>query len=229
MSTRQAWRLAPPQLDTIIVPAWATIFPEISILQRPPNRVSEHRRRLPHIYPQGKLLFVTWHLHGSLPHHLYPPKAKLNAGQAFGWMDRYLDTTRDGPKFLAQEKIAALVHASIHFGARHLNHYDLDAYVIMANHVHLLILPKVAPSRVMQTLKGYTAREANKFLGRTGQRFWQAESYDRWVRDVVEVQRIRSYIENNPVKAGLVLRAEDYQWSSARGRVETNLDSAGVF
>ena len=94
----------------------------------------------------------------------------------------------------------------------------------MANHVHLLILPRVALSRLMQTLKGYTAREANKLLGRTGQRFWQAESYDRWVRDSREAERIRAYVENNPVKAGLVLRPEDYQWSSARGRVERTLD-----
>ena len=143
-------------------------------------------------------------------------------------MDRYLDTTRDGPRFLEQEKIAALVQESIHYGAQQLNYYDLNAYVIMANHVHLLILPKVAPSRLLQTLKGYTAREANKVLGRTGQPFWQAESYDRRVRDSTEAERIRAYIEDNPVKAGLVLRAEGYRWSSAWGRVEKTLDSAGL-
>jgi len=49
------------------------------------------QRRLPHIYPPGKLLFLTWHLYGSLPHHRYPPPHKANAGPAFVWMDRYLD------------------------------------------------------------------------------------------------------------------------------------------
>jgi len=191
--------------------------------------VNAHRRRLPHIYPQNNLLFITWHLHGSLPHYLYPPKDKLNAGQAFVWMDRYLDTTRDGPRYLGQKVIAELVQRSIHHGAGQLNYYDLDAYVIMPNHVHLLLLPLVAPSRLLQTLKGYTAREANKLLSRTGQPFWQAESYDHWVRDTTEAERIRAYIENNPVKAGLVARPEDCRWSSAgERRVETNLDSAGL-
>src|SRR4051794_28773542 len=52
------------------------------------------RRRLPHVYPEGKWLFPTWHLHGSLPQTRYPPPGKLSAGEAFVWMDRYLDTTR---------------------------------------------------------------------------------------------------------------------------------------
>jgi putative transposase len=64
-------------------------------------------------------------------------------------------------------------------------------------------------------LKGVTAREANRFLGRTGESFWQRESYDHWVRDSGELERIVAYIEDNPVKAGLVVRAEDYRWSSA--------------
>ena len=69
--------------------------------------------------------------------------------------------------------------------------------------------------RITQGLKGYTAREANRLLGRTGQPFWQGESYDHWVRDETEFIRIIAYIENNPVKAGLVARSEDRRWSSA--------------
>ena len=62
-------------------------------------------------------------------------------------------------------------------------------------------------------------------LGRTGQPFWQAESYDRSVRDERESNRIEGYIENNPVKAGLVANAEDYPWSSAakKSRDESRL------
>jgi len=73
----------------------------------------------------------------------------------------------------------------------------------MANHVHVLLL-RITPSRLLQSLKGFTAREANRVLGRTGEPFWQAESYDHWVRDENEYGRIAAYIENNPVKAGLV-------------------------
>jgi hypothetical protein len=60
-------------------------------------------------------------------------------------------------------------------------------------------------------------------LGRTGQQFWQAESYDHAAPDDRESDRIKGYIENNPVKAGLVVNAEDYLWSSAarKGRDES--------
>ena len=97
----------------------------------------------------------------------------------------------------------------------------------MANHVHLLVLPRVSSSRFLQTLKGYTAREANRLLGRTGQPFWQAESYDHSVCDDRKWDRIQAHIEDNPVKAGLVDNAEDYLWSSAARKAETNLGSAG--
>ena len=62
-------------------------------------------------------------------------------------------------------------------------------------------------------------------LGRTGQPFWQAESYDHSVRDDRESDRIKEYIENNPVKAGLVANAENYPWSSAgkKSRDESRL------
>lgn len=179
------------------------------------------RRRLPHLYPPGKLLFLTWHLHGSLPIHHYPPPHKLSAGAAFVWMDRQLDAARGGPVYLRQEPIAALVEASIHFAAQSQGHYDLLAYVIMANHVHMLVLPREAPSRFLKSLKGYTARQANLLLSRTGQPFWQAETYDHWVRDDKEAERIRLYIVNNPVRAGLAARPEDYRWSSAAARSRT--------
>jgi hypothetical protein len=76
-----------------------------------------------------------------------------------------------------------------------------------------------------QTLKGYTARQANQLLQRAGQLFWQTESYDHSVRDLLEGQRIRAYIENNPVKAGLAAHAEEYPWSSANPwwKAETTL------
>jgi REP element-mobilizing transposase RayT len=189
--------------------------------------VDLRRRRLPHLYPEGKAIFITWHLFGTLPHSLYPPPGKRNAGQAFAWMDRYLDSARGGPLYLKQEPVAQVVIGSIQHCAEQLHYYDLHAFVVMANHVHLLVLPRISPSRFLQTVKGYTAREANRLLGRTGQPFWQAESYDHWVRDEREWERIGAYIENNPVRAGLVTRAEDYPWSSAARKAETNLGSAG--
>jgi len=69
-------------------------------------------------------------------------------------MDRYLDSARAGPLYLKQVPIAQLVVDSIHYSAQHLQHYDFEAFVVMANHVHLLVLPRVRPSRFLQTLKG---------------------------------------------------------------------------
>jgi REP element-mobilizing transposase RayT len=188
------------------------------------------RRRLPHLYLENTPLFLTWHLYGSLPHKLYPPPGKQNSGKAFVWMDRYLDSARTGPVFLRQEAIARLLMESIRYSAEQLRYFDLQAFAIMPNHVHLLALPRVSPRRFMQTLKGYTARQANHLSQRAGQPSWQIESYDHAVREPPESQRIRAYIENNPVKAGLAARAEEYPWSSAnpRWKAETTLGSASL-
>jgi putative DNA methylase len=72
-------------------------------------------------------------------------------------------------------------------------------------------------STIMHSLKSYTAHEANKLLARTGS-FWQHESYDHWVRDEDELERIVAYINANPVKAGLIDRARDFLWCSAHDR-----------
>jgi putative transposase len=94
----------------------------------------------------------------------------------------------------------------------------------MPNHVHLLITPLVSPARLLKSLKGATAREANRVLRRTGEPFWQKESYDHWVRNGSEIEKIRAYIEMNPVKAGLVKDPRLFPWSSAS--VEMSLDAA---
>jgi hypothetical protein len=73
----------------------------------------------------------------------------------------------------------------------------------------------------LQSLKGHTAREANLVLDRSS----GAESYDHWVRDDAERERIAAYIESNPVRAGLVDRADKYRWSSAGKSVEMSLDA----
>jgi putative transposase len=189
--------------------------------------MSFSRRRLPHIHPPGKWLFVTWHLEGSMPPSQFPPPGKLSAGKAFVWMDRYLNSARTGPTYLLKPEIAEIVTQSLHHGVS-LGHYELGAWVLMANHVHVLLLPMISPSRLLQSLKGYTARQANLILGRTGHKFWQAESYDHWVRDDMELGKITAYIVNNPIKAGIVRSADAYRWSSAypKPSVETILDAA---
>ncbi len=85
----------------------------------------------------------------------------------------------------------------------------------MPNHVHVLLEPKVPLALITRWLKGSTARQANQMLGRTGHAFWQNESFDHWVRNDDELNRIVRYIEYNPVTAGLVQSPGDWAWSSA--------------
>jgi hypothetical protein len=111
--------------------------------------------------------------------------------------------------------IAALVVDAIAFGQDPLGHYEVGAFVVMPNHVHLLVIPPIPVAELTRRLKGFTARQANRMLGRTGEAFWQPESYDHWVRSEQEWGRIAKYIESNPVLAGLAARPEGYPWSSA--------------
>src|SRR5262249_25099207 len=113
--------------------------------------------------------------------------------------------------------------------------YDLLAFTVMPSHLHCLFRPcegwvaslkdadqRTARERIMQSLKRYTGRECNRLLGRQGT-FWQAESYDHWVRGLDEFERIVAYIEGNPVETGLATAPEDWPYSSARDRKERGL------
>lgn len=159
-----------------------------------------HHRRLPHCHPANTSLFITFRLVDSLPRNrFFHPDA--TPGQAFVAMDRLLDTAHGGPRWLGQPEVAEAVVASLRKGEE-LGQHELEAFVVMPNHVHVLMLPRVSVSKLMQSLKSATAKEANRLLGRTG-RFWQDEYYDHWVRNEEERGRIVEYIEMNPVRAGL--------------------------
>ena len=180
-----------------------------------------YRRNLPHWFPPGASIFLTWRLFGSFPHALIARIAhaeKATAGEQFRMADKSLDRCDSGPVWLKNPRVARCVVEKLQRGASELNHFDLHAYVVMANHIHVLLTPKTEVRKLMNALKGATARAANEVLGRTGKRFWQDESFDRWVRSPAEFSRIKSYIERNPVSAGLVEQPEDWPWSSAHPR-----------
>lgn len=141
-------------------------------------------------------------------------------------MDRLLDQGTSGPLFLHQQEIAQIVVDAIRDGEGRFHRYQLHAYVVMPNHVHLLVTPNVTANHWLGPLKGFTAHQANRVLGKHAP-FWQDESYDRLVRDGEEFQRIQRYIENNPVKAGLVGSAERFPWSSASGLTPGRSPAAG--
>src|SRR5207247_11202169 len=76
-------------------------------------------------------------------------------------------------------------------------------------------MPKPTLSEILKSRKRRTAREANLILGKTGETFWQRESFDHWIRNDEEKSRIRRYIRMNPVNARLCKSPEDWKWSSA--------------
>jgi REP element-mobilizing transposase RayT len=174
-----------------------------------------YQRRLPHIYETGHPIFLTWRLHDSLPPNRVFTGGALPSGQAFAAMDRLLDENRYGASYLRQPAIADLIVDAIQYNADILGHYLLHAFVVMPNHVHLLATPAVALPKLTKSLKGITAKRANAILVLTGKSFWQEESYDRLVRHELEFEKIRNYIEENPVRAGLAKEAAEYRWSSA--------------
>jgi type I restriction enzyme R subunit/putative DNA methylase len=135
-------------------------------------------------------------------------------------MDWELDMAATGPRWLEDERVAQCVLDALRYGERQLDLYHLRAWVLMVNHLHILIHPEARLSRITRAIKNYSARQANAILGRTGQPFWQDESYDHWVRGREELEKIVRYIERNPVAAGLVTRVEAWRWSSAFGMSE---------
>jgi REP element-mobilizing transposase RayT len=130
-------------------------------------------------------------------------------------MDRLLDNSQSGPMFLGQPEIAKMMIRALHDGERRFRRYTLHAFVIMSNHVHLLVTPHVELKKWLGALKGFTGHDAIRMLRLRCSPFWQSESYDRLIRNDEEFFRVRRYIEWNPVKAGLVSLPEEFPWSSA--------------
>jgi REP element-mobilizing transposase RayT len=152
-----------------------------------------YRRKLPHWVPDDSVISMTWRLAGSAPPSRPEILTAENTGRALS-----------GPLWLRDARVARIVEDAIQFGETARGLYALYAWVIMPNHVHLVIEPKAALPGVMRWLKGRTGRVANSILGRTGMAFWQDESYDHWIRSSNELRETIAYVESNPVKAGLV-------------------------
>jgi len=179
--------------------------------------MKHYERRLPHWEAVGEPLFVTFRLFGSLPaNRVFPPQRVATSGQAFRAMDRLLDSGRIGPLYLQRPEIAAIVESALRQGQVRFQRYELHSFVIMPNHVHMLITPNVVATRWLGPLKGFSSHQANRVLGTPGRAFWQDESYDHLVRSDTEFERIRICIEQNPVAAGLAAAAGEFRWSSAK-------------
>jgi REP element-mobilizing transposase RayT len=202
-----------------------------------------YRRHLPHYQPEAAKYFTTFRLAGSLPKEVIErlQKEREESGQYlsgidddkkriesfrqlrqeyFEKFDSLLDGSSTGPVWLKEESIASIVAEAIQF--RNRKKYDLIAYCIMPNHVHLIFDLNERHERVgdspylvtniLRDLKKFAARESNRVLHRNGE-FWQHESYDHVIRNGEELERMIWYVLYNPVKAGLVDLWEKWKWS----------------
>lgn len=182
-------------------------------------------RHLPHWRQDGATYFVTFRLADSLPQsklrelkqirsdweRRHPPPRSVEQEdeiareireRAERWLDQGMGSCR-----LREAGVADMVVALLHFqDAR----YDLGSFVIMPNHVHLIVRPLDAArydlEDILQSWKGYTARR----IGVLGDgRLWQEESYDHIIRDEASLYRVVQYIGQNPRLARL--NADEYR------------------
>lgn len=206
-----------------------------------------YRRNLPHLYLPERSYFLTWRLYQSLPQSLlrqqkaayqqakahllekYGPQDGRFSEQLLLLNDTYerkinmlLDQARSGPRWLSRPEAALLVMESLHHIESEKRHWELLAYCIMSNHVHVVctLRPAAPPlHKIMESHKKFTAIRINRMLGRSG-KFWQPETYDRLIRRREDVREKMRYTLNNPVAAGLVKHWREWPYSYCHPDVE---------
>lgn len=201
-----------------------------------------HKRKLPHIQPIGATFFVTFNLEGAIPAPVLAEmkrerdmafqkitdlkdlddRAKAQKQFEVRWAffkkyDTYLDRPAEGsPHWLRNPTVAQLVADRLHeFNGKY---YDLLAFCIMSNHVHVLFdfsvqLPTDGSAvteknykqlwQVLKLIRGATATFANRILDRVGEKFWHGEYFDRFIRNDTHLRNASHYTIMNPVNAGL--------------------------
>ncbi len=178
----------------------------------------EYTRYLPHIDKPNLYQGVTFRLADSLPSEVLDElheqdQRKLNDVQR-ARLEK-LDNAGYGKCWMRDPVNSKIVEdALLHFQDQR---YHLFAWVVMPNHVHVLVrvFEDYSIADVISSRKGFTAHEINKHVGRKGQ-LWEKGFYDRYMRDWRHFLSAVAYIHNNPVKAGLVEHAVDWTFSSVR-------------
>ena len=175
---------------------------------------------LPHFDGGEIAQFVSYRLAGSLPIHirdLYKQQlehGKISEIDYHNTIDKHLDKGI-GPDHLRRPEIAKIIEDNfLRFDGEK---YRLHAWDIMPNHGHILFTPLngFTLSKIVHSMKSFTANRANTILGRTGP-FWAREYYDRYIRNEEHFFNTINYIDNNPVKAGLCREPGDWPCGSAR-------------
>ena len=171
------------------------------------------RGYLPHLDAPNLVQHIVFRLADSLPTGIRQDVVELRHDDGVLAIDAALDQGH-GKRDLALPSVATLVQtALLIFDAER---YALTAWCVMPNHVHALLEIRLGYrlDRIVHSWKSYTAKEANRLLGRTGS-FWAPEYFDRFMRDEEHLASTAAYIEGNPVKAGLCENVSDWRFSSA--------------
>ena len=147
----------------------------------------------------SRLSFHSWRRH--LPHF------QLSAGYYF-----ITFTTNDKRSLLSSQK-DCVFNAIRYLDSKK---YELYAAVVMNNHAHMIINPTDTLSKIMHSIKSFTAHQINKASNRKG-KLWQDENFDRAIRDEEEFLEKINYIANNPIKANLANKYEEYKWLYIKG------------
>jgi REP element-mobilizing transposase RayT len=182
-----------------------------------------HRRNLPHLHYNGGNYFVTFRLKDSLPLKLIEElrsdleknsaELSIKEKKLFKKYDDLLDSGNYGANYLLNKQVASIIKEAIE---KHENElYQVICYCIMPNHVHIVFTIFDAGkslSDIMKLIKGRSAISINKLLDRKGN-LWQAESFDRLIREEKEMYNIIKYVLLNPVKANLVSDWKDCEYT----------------
>jgi len=184
------------------------------------------RGYLPHFDVPCVIQFITFRLADSLPASAQLQRELEGLPERPGVRLEHIDTLLDaglGSCILRDPGAARIVEdALLHFdGTR----YRLLAWVVMPNHVHVVIevLAGHSLSRTVQSWKTFSARACNQLLDRRG-RLWEPDYFDRRIRTEEHLHNVILYVHQNPARAGLV--AEPRQWPSSSARYVATPDSA---
>ncbi len=177
-----------------------------------------HRRNLPHLYFNDGMYFVTFRLKNSIPEEML---TTIHSGlknidskkyeRIIKKYDSVLDSGEYGKNYLRIKEVTEICKETLHYPEG--KEYKLICYTIMPNHIHLVfeLLPgNKGISKIMQSIKRISAKKSNILLHREGS-FWQDESFDRWIRNEIELYFVIKYVLLNPVNAGLVTEWNNWE------------------